>query len=259
MEKHKKWVQEIFDRASPTYGDEENRFFGMLGERLVSRSGVSPGASILDVATGKGAVLLPASRIVGSRGKAFGVDLSLGMIQELGKKVASPWIQLKQMDAEHLLFPDETFDVLFCAFAIFFFSNVEKALSEFKRVLKPGGKLAISIWGKRSPLNLWVMEKAKGLGAVQSLRAQDIETKAALQKILEADFPSVRVNEENIDYFYKSKESWWNSLWSHGSRGMLEQLSAEKLDLLKQEAFCHIVKEPIEMPIQAFFAFAEKK
>lgn len=257
MELHKKWVQEVFDRASPAYGEDENRFFGHFGKRLVDFAKIDSGTRILDVATGKGAVLIPAAQIVGSSGKIVGVDLSQGMLNELANRVSLPWVELQQMDAEALDFPDQSFDVLFCSFAIFFFSNIGKALSEFKRVLKPGGKLAMSIWGKRSPLNLWVIQRAKELGAIRTLRTHTLETGEALHQILQSDFPSVRVVEEKLDFAYKTRESWWNSLWAHGSRGMLEQLSEENLAQLKAESFARVLDEPIEMSIQTFFAIAE--
>jgi SAM-dependent methyltransferase len=51
------------------------------------------------------------------------------------------------MDAEKLDFPDTTFDAVLCGYAIFFFPNVLQALAEFRRVLKPGGLLAVSTQG----------------------------------------------------------------------------------------------------------------
>ena len=48
------------------------------------------------------------------------------------------------MDAEKLEFPDNSFDFVFCGFALFFFPSILKAVSEFKRVLKPGGRLVVS-------------------------------------------------------------------------------------------------------------------
>lgn len=259
MESHKKWVQEVFDRAAPTYGEKENPFFGYFGQRLVAQAQLNAGARVLDVATGKGAVLLPAAQAVGDKGKVIGVDLSLGMIEELKKKIGVPWVDLYQMDAEALQFPDQSFDVVFCSFAVFFFPNLERALAEFKRVLKVGGRLALSVWGKRNPLNLWVNERAKSLGAVRALRAQDIETGEALMEVLKPYFPSVKIIEDWVDFSYPTKELWWNSLWSHGSRGILEQLNEGNLRLLKSEAFDQIKAEPIPQPIQVFFALAEHK
>ena len=50
------------------------------------------------------------------------------------------------MDAEQLDFADGSFDVVLCGFGIMFFPDQNRALSEFRRVLKPGGTLAVSTW-----------------------------------------------------------------------------------------------------------------
>jgi ubiquinone/menaquinone biosynthesis C-methylase UbiE len=50
------------------------------------------------------------------------------------------------MDAEHLDFADSTFDRVLCGFGIMFFSDQLRALGEFRRVLKSGGRLAVSTW-----------------------------------------------------------------------------------------------------------------
>lgn len=50
------------------------------------------------------------------------------------------------MDAEHLDFPDATFDRVLCGFGVMFFPNQNRALGEFRRVMKPGGRVAVSTW-----------------------------------------------------------------------------------------------------------------
>ncbi len=54
---------------------------------------------------------------------------------------------VRLMDAEQLAFQDAFFDRVLCGFALFFFPDLDRALGEFYRVLKPGGYLAATTWG----------------------------------------------------------------------------------------------------------------
>lgn len=110
---------------------------------------ISDNWQVLDIPTGKGAILFPAAEKTGPTGKVVGIDISQQMLAETSTPVQKrdiDWIDLVHMDAEHLDFPENRFDVVFCGFALFFFPSMSKALSEFKRVLKPGGFLAVSTW-----------------------------------------------------------------------------------------------------------------
>lgn len=244
MEKHKQWVRDIFDRAAPGYGEKACTYFDYFGQKLVDQVPLAKGNRILDAATGKGAVLLPAFAKIGPLGKAVGIDLSLKMIEEAKKRAPSPAIELLQMDAERLDFPSEEFDAVFCAFALFFFPSVETALLEFKRVLKPAGTAAMTLWGKRPPMETWLIERAKELGAVRSLRPGKLDTPEALKESLEkAGFVRIEIREESKTFWHESPETWWTSLWSHGFRSFLEQLSPENLAKLKEEALNLASKE----------------
>ncbi|MFI5344575.1 MAG: class I SAM-dependent methyltransferase [Chlamydiales bacterium] len=153
----KTWILNVFNRAAPCYGEKGCQFFDVFGRELVTLAQVNPGEEILDVATGKGAILFPASQAIGKTGTAIGIDLSLAMITEAQKRNALSSVQLLVMDAEKLVFPSHSFDVIFCGFALFFFPNLSAVLDEFKRVLKPNGKVAVSVWGRPSSLTHWVL------------------------------------------------------------------------------------------------------
>ena len=91
--------------------------FAAWGRRLVDLLAPAPGVHLLDVATGRGAVLLPAAQRIGPTGEAVGVDLSAPMADE-ARAVATAAglrnVNTRQMDAEHLAFPDAVFDVVTC-------------------------------------------------------------------------------------------------------------------------------------------------
>ena len=102
-----------FSGAAATYDRVGPNFFGPWAERLVDLVAPAPGERVLDVATGRGAVLLRAAERVGRTGHATGVDLAEGMVAALTadvQRLAHPHVDVQLMDAERLDFPDGAFD-----------------------------------------------------------------------------------------------------------------------------------------------------
>jgi SAM-dependent methyltransferase len=59
-------------------------------------------------------------------------------------------VSLARMDAERLELPDSSFDIAVCALGLMYMPDPRKALDEMRRVLRPGGRLVLSVWGERS-------------------------------------------------------------------------------------------------------------
>lgn len=101
---------------------------------------------MLDVATGTGDFAIMANRLL-QPNHITGIDISEGMLTFGRKKIARLGLEnkitLQAGDSETISFPDQTFDAITVAFGVRNFENLEKGLSEMRRVLKPGGKLVI--------------------------------------------------------------------------------------------------------------------
>jgi len=237
ISQHKQWVIDIFNRASPDFGEKGCSYFDFFGARLVELNPLAKNSKVLDAATGKGAVLAAAARTLDPQAQLVGIDISPKMLQETKKRVPA-WVELKEMDAEHLVFSDQSFDIVFCAFAIYFFPDVKAVLSEFKRVLKPNGRIAISSFGKRHSLTEWTYNRARELGAKQELIIHPFDTPDSLKNLLEAaGLKNIEIHVESDSFSFANDQCWWESLWSHGVRAVLEQLSKKNLEILRQEAF----------------------
>ncbi len=234
----KERVKETFSRASKTYGDLDSAFFGDFGKKLVSLVSIKPEDHILDVATGTGAVLFSCAEHLGDKGSIIGVDFSEDMVKICRKQVQQPNIQVKQMDAADLKFPDQSFDHVFCGFALFFFPSYEKVLSEFRRVLKPGGTLAVSVYGDSPEFTTWIKSEAEKMGAIKNLTFSAFDNHLDLEAALsDAQFIVRQVLEEKVPFIHSGIQAWWNCLWAHGTRARLEQLSDLQLTALKEKAF----------------------
>ncbi|MDP9295315.1 MAG: methyltransferase domain-containing protein, partial [Actinomycetota bacterium] len=115
---------------------------------LVELAAVKPGESLLDVGTGTG-VLLPFARVgVGSEGVPVGIDASVPMVK--AARHARPEILVAAAEAIDLPFRDASFDVVTANFVLHHFADDRTALFDMLRVLRPNGRLAVSVWGPGS-------------------------------------------------------------------------------------------------------------
>ena len=145
----KEQVAQMFDSISQRY-DFLNHVLSMnidkgWRKKVVKIAAAEKPTHILDVATGTGDLAIALTRA--NPEKITGIDISNGMLEVGRKKVAnkglSSTITLQQADSENLPFDDNSFDIVTVAFGVRNFENLEKGLSEIKRVLKPGGKALV--------------------------------------------------------------------------------------------------------------------
>jgi demethylmenaquinone methyltransferase / 2-methoxy-6-polyprenyl-1,4-benzoquinol methylase len=140
------YIQNIFTTVAPHLDMLTSGFsFGLdhvWRTRAVSRSGIREGEQVLDVCTGTGKLAFLLSRRVGLRGSVTGVDFCQEMIELAKVKAGSRYknVSFRCADAQQVPFPDNSFDAVTVAYGIRNIPDTEAALSEFKRVLKPGGK-----------------------------------------------------------------------------------------------------------------------
>ena len=146
----------MFDRIAPRY-DLANTVlsFGThhgWRKKIVKYSGARQGEKVLDVATGTGDLAFAFSRVVGrGAGAVTGVDFVPKMIelanQKLQKKPQAG-LSFEEANAMDLPFKDESFNVVSISFGIRNVENPTKALQEFHRVLKPGGRVVVLEFGQ---------------------------------------------------------------------------------------------------------------
>src|SRR5258707_6096404 len=107
----KSLVEDVFDKAAEGY--IKNEYMLEYGKRLVAAAQIRSGESMLDLACGRGAVLIPAAGAVGPSGLAVGIDLSQQMVDHTTadlRTMGLPYARVHQMDAESLSFKDAMLD-----------------------------------------------------------------------------------------------------------------------------------------------------
>jgi ubiquinone/menaquinone biosynthesis C-methylase UbiE len=236
-------LEETFDQAAPTY--DFNGIFTESGRRLVDLLTIKPGAAVLDVATGTGAVLLSAARLAGPSGSATGVDISQNMLQRARQAARSEGlnnVQLQRMDGGKLDFPDASFDAVTCGFGIFFLAAT--GLGEMYRVCKQGGKIGLTVFDKTI-----VRDGSPGEVLGQLTKEYGIEFKYTMP--LPASFKPEEINSLLADHGFKGiktvqeseetvsadVEEYWKIIMSAGNRAGVMSLDEPRRTSFKRELF----------------------
>jgi ubiquinone/menaquinone biosynthesis C-methylase UbiE len=120
-------------------------------EALLALASPAVGERVLDIACGTGLVSLEAARAVGPSGHVLGIDLSERMIAVAEQGASERKLtncSFSRMDAETLTIPDATFDVALCCLGLMYMPDPERAVREMFRVLRPGGRISVAVWGE---------------------------------------------------------------------------------------------------------------
>ena len=132
--------------------------FAPVTQALAEDAQISKRQIVLDLATGPGEPALTLATLVGPEGKIFGIDPIPEMVaaaHRAAERLGATNTQFQVAFADHLPFPDNTFDAAVSRFGIMFFPSPLDAIREMLRVLKPAGKLALAVWhfAERNPFH----------------------------------------------------------------------------------------------------------
>jgi SAM-dependent methyltransferase len=131
--------------ASGNYPEMVETFLLPLGPRLVAACGIEEGTRVLDVAAGTGNASLPAA-VRGARVTAS--DLTPELLDAGRRRAELEGLQLEwvEADAEHLPFPDASFDTVMSSIGVMFAPHHQAAADELVRVCRPGGTIGLICW-----------------------------------------------------------------------------------------------------------------
>jgi ubiquinone/menaquinone biosynthesis C-methylase UbiE len=233
LEEAKAKAAAAYNAAADYFDHPVSSFWHRFGRRTVERLGLHEGETVLDVCCGSGGSALPAAEAVGAKGKVFAVDLAERLVQ-LGEAKARAKglgnIEFKTGDMLALGYPDASFDVVICVFGIFFIPDMVAAAKELWRMLRPGGRLAITTWGPDlfEPANsaFWEAIRVERPDLMKGFNPWErISTPEGLREMLgEAGIENVEIVAEAASHPLGSPEDWWLVAMGSGYRGTLAQL-----------------------------------
>ena len=144
-EDKRSFVRRVFNPTAAADYDRVERLMAMgsgawYRRQALLRTGLAPGMRVLDVAIGTGLVAREQVTITGDPKLVLGVDPSIGMIAEARRNLA---VTTVMGIAEQLPLADAHFDFLSMGYALRHLSDLAPAFREFRRVLKPGGRICV--------------------------------------------------------------------------------------------------------------------
>ncbi len=228
-------VADVFNRVAAGYDREALRFFPYAADRLIARLKPARGMKILDIATGTGVVAMAAAQAVGAAGRVVGIDLAEGMLEQAEKKLRQfgiDNIDLHSMDAMRLDFRSAYFDSAVCSYGLFFLPDMQAAVREWRRVLKPTGSLMFTSFGEqafRPMIDLFMARFKRYCPGANPPAAGKLTTPEACRDLLTAaGYTDVEVVSEPLGYHLKGAADWWEVVYNSGLRGMLDQLPQDQ-------------------------------
>jgi len=234
----KQGIAGIFDRSADSYDQVGVDFFSAFGRDLVSRAQLREGERVLDVGTGRGAVLFAASEAVGPSGRAVGIDLSSRMAeltQADAKARGLENVTALQGDAEQPDFADASFDAVLAGLVIFFLPDARAAVNRYRALLTPHGRLGFTTFGAQDPHFDAAMEAMGQFlpGAAHERRDREgpFGSREGITRFLtDNGYAHPQIDEMTYESRFTDKDHWLTWLWSHGSRYALERLPADRAD-----------------------------
>ena len=235
----------MFDDLADDYDQSDVSYFARFGADLVRRAGVAAGDRVLDVGSGRGAVLLPAADAVGSNGHVTGIDLSERMVQVLREELLERRVDnadVRVGDAEVPPVDDGAFDAVLASLVLFFVPDPARAIVATHRALRSEGVLAFTTFGPLS--DRWqavydvVMPLAPKAGRPRPGHGSPLwdDPAAIAQLVASCGFTDIQVDEETFDIRFESPQHWFDWSWTVGTRALWMSMDEPTRQLAKAAA-----------------------
>jgi SAM-dependent methyltransferase len=221
-----------FNAVADRYDNVDVEFFTPIGAELVRRAGIAPGDHVLDVGCGRGAVLRPAAAAAGPTGRVTGVDLAPAMVElTAAAMIAEPTVTVRVGDAANPDFPPGTFDLVTAGLVLFLLPDPEAALTAYRRLLRPGGRLAFSCFAAYDPLYrpaIGAMARHAD-GVVQPPPDHEMFRSEATLRAALAGWADVRISDFRLVSRFRDIDHFVAWVGSHAGRQVVGRIPPERL------------------------------
>ncbi len=215
-------IQKMWASVAPGWAENaefvDARGAGMT-ELMLERTAPRPGERLLELACGPGGAGLAAAPLV-APGEVVLTDVAAEMTTiaaERAARLGLANVTTTVLDLEHIAEPDASFDIALCREGLMLVPDPARAACELRRVLRPGGRLALTVWGPRER-NPWLavvfdtVTEQLGTptppsGVPQPFSLDDADRLGAL--LTDAGLDRVVVEEVPVPYVAASSDEWW--------------------------------------------------
>ena len=188
------------------------------------------------------------------------------MGQEKANDKGLSQLSFREGDLENLGLPDECFDAIICVFGIFFLPDMTAALKELGRMLRPGGKIAITSWGSIifEPANqyFWnaIQNECPDFHRVYT-PWERINDPMSLKTLIESATTgvSVHVFQETYQHPINQPEDWWTICLGGGYRGTIDKMDITTKEKIRNMNLKYIEESKVrELDSEILFAIGQK-
>jgi len=257
----KRRVTRTYDLASEGFDRAPLRFFTECARKLISFAELRPNEKVLDIGCGTAAATLPAAAAVAGGGSAVGIDLAKEMMAQARRKARELGlanVAFLPADAEHLPFASASFDAVVSAASMFFLSEPIEGLREWRRVIRPGGRLAFYLFGEAAfqPMSDLFEARLRRYGVTFPLPRrpfswqQFTEPEKCRALAEAAGFDRIVLRVEAYGYPLESEAQWWEIVWNSGFRNPVSQVAPDELDRFRSE---HLAEVKAAFPPDAIY------
>ena len=214
----------MWGAVAPSWGEQADAIDGRVAavtSRMLALVAPTAGERVLELACGAGGTGIAAAEIVGPEGEVVLTDVvePMAAIAEARARARGlAQVSARVRDLDEIDEPDGSFDVVLCREGLMFAIDPEVAAAEIRRVMRPGGRVAVAVWGPRAR-NPWlglvfdaVAEQTGSPVPPPGIRGpfslDDPHRLASL--LVAAGLADVRVEEVEVPYAAASPDEWWD-------------------------------------------------
>ncbi|HEY9200164.1 MAG TPA: methyltransferase domain-containing protein [Gammaproteobacteria bacterium] len=247
IHKRRQYVQKTFDTVADVYDHPALSWFDQTAKIIIQAADIQQNQRVLDIACGTGKVTTELARHQ-HQPRVTAVDLSSGMLSQAKRKAEQH--QLDNIDFQQMAFEDmafgETFDIAVCSFGIFFVNEMEAALAQFARQVKPGGRIILSTFaeGSFSPFSDAFMRLYGEFGFDVPIPGWlRLCSNAHINQLFaDAGLNQPQCRQYDFGYEISSTDQWWDIVWNAGYRGMIESLDDEQKEAFRKQHLAEVAE-----------------
>jgi ubiquinone/menaquinone biosynthesis C-methylase UbiE len=243
----------VFDKVAGEYDTEGVVFFKPLALRLIEHLGVRPGARVLDIGCGRGAVTFPLAQAVGPDGTVFAIDLSAAMVDAMTAAVEESGlgnVEVRRMDGVDPAFAPGDFDAITGSMSIVMIPDLPTAFGNYAQLLKPGGTLAFTAPDTRNQTGAWKTGPVDIGRLAAEIPAEVLASHPMLARLVEGDlldlsavadllgqtgFTDVVEHREEVRVVADSAEGLVRWTQQHGMRAVWDAVPEHRRAAVEQE------------------------
>jgi SAM-dependent methyltransferase len=220
-------------------------------EWMARESGAGPGHTALDVACGTGQPAFLVARRVGRGGNVIAVDVAADMVEACGRLARAEGIEnleVRELDMHDLRgIPDASIDAVSMGFALMFSPDPVRVVRELYRVMKPGARFALAVWGD-STRNAFLNTMFGSIGEILGGPPPDpaapgpnrLAPPGELEAVLIAGgFTDVRIEIVEMTLVSETRAKHWEMFLDMGApaRRAIEAAGPERAERIREKLF----------------------